>query len=109
MYKMKGSRKSIRRKIRQLKTKLKRRFTKKSRKNHSRRHNMRGGYSAYMNNVPSGPGMSLGGQLSPSLSALATPPIFQRYDNAIDNLNHNALNSFGNSGAGSGFVSRGSY
>ena len=69
--------------------------------------NMRGGYSQYMNNNPSGPGMSLGGQLSSSMSALANPPIFQRYDNAIDNLNHNALNSFGNSGAGMGTFSRG--
>ena len=107
MYKMKGTKKTIRRKIRRIKSKLKRQFTKKSRKNYSRRHNMRGGYSQYMNNNPSGPGMSLGGQLSSSMSALANPPIFQRYDNAIDNLNHNALNSFGNSGAGMGTFSRG--
>ena len=118
MYKMKGSRKSIRRKIRRIKSRLRSRFTKKSRKNHrrsnrraSKRYNMTGGYSQYLNNVPSTPGMSTGGQLSPSMSALANPVPYQRIagDSSVDNLNHNALNLFGKSGAGMGSVSRGSY
>ena len=110
MYKMKGSRKTIRRKIRRLKTKLKRQFAMKSRKNHrrsNRHHNMKGGWAQYQNNMPSLPGMTTGIPLSPSLSALANPPIFERYDNVIDNLNHNALNSYGNSGAGMGTFSKG--
>lgn len=116
MYKMKGSRKSIRRKIRRIKSRLRSRFTMKSRKNHRRsnrksRYNMTGGYSQYMNNVPSTPGMSTGGFLSPSMSALANPVPYKMIagDSSVDNLNHNALNSFGKSGAGMGSVSRGSY
>ena len=71
---------------------------------------MRGGYSQYMNNVPNTPSYSTGGILPPSLSALANPVIFSKLPNsAIDNLNHNALNFFGKSGSGMGFLSRGSY
>ena len=117
MYKMKGTRKSIRRRIRRLKTRLRTRFTMRSRKNHKRsnrsrrHHNMTGGdgYSQFYNNMPSTPGMSTGGYLSPSMSALASPTIYQRIpgDSSVDNLNHNALNSFGKSGAGMGTPSRG--
>jgi hypothetical protein len=115
MYKMKGTRKSIRRKIRRLKTRLRSRFSMKSRKNHKRSHrsryNMKGGdgYGQFYNNLPSTPGMSTGGYLSPSMSALASPPIYQRLpgDSSVDNLNHNALNSFGKGGAGMGTPSRG--
>ena len=123
MYKMKGTRKSIRRRIRRLKSRLRSRFAMKSRKNHkrsnraasnrraSRRYNMTGGYSQYMNNMPSTPNMSTGGPLLPSMSALANPVPFQRMFNtdSTDNLNHNALNLFGKSGAGMGFQSKGSY
>ena len=121
MYKMKGTKKSIRRKIRKLKSKMRSRFAMKSRKNHKRSnrrsasnrksYNMTGGYSQYMNNMPSTPNMSTGGPLSPSLSALANPVPYQRMFNtdSTDNLNHNALNFFGKSGAGMGFQSKGSY
>ena len=120
MYKMKGSRKSVSRRVRQIKSRLRSKYgLKRSRKNHSRRHHgksrgkyvMRGGYSQYMNNVPNTPSYSTGGPLSPLLSALANPVPFKLLPNVngIDNLNHNALNSFGNSGSGSGFPSRGSY
>ena len=119
MYKMKGTKKSIRRKIRKLKSKMRSRFAMKSRKNHRRsnrrsassRYNMTGGYAQYMNNMPSTPNMSTGGPLSPSLSALANPVPYQRMFNtdSTDNLNHNALNFFGKSGAGMGFQSKGSY
>lgn len=114
MYKMKGSRKSITRRIRRIKSRLRSKYgLRRSRKNHSRRRHskiMRGGYSQYMNNVPNTPSYSTGGNLSPSLSALANPVPFKMLPNqSIDNLNHNALNGFGNSGSGMGFPSRGSY
>ena len=119
MYKMKGSRKSVTRRVRQIKSRLRSKYgLKRSRKNHSRRHHksgkkyvMRGGYSQYMNNVPNTPSYSTGGQLSPLLSALANPVPYSVLPNinGIDNLNHNALNSFGNSGSGMGFLSRGSF
>ena len=38
--------------------------------------------------MPSSPGYSLGGNLSATNSALANPPIYRAYDNAIDNYNH---------------------
>uniref|UniRef100_A0A6C0I6S7 Uncharacterized protein n=1 Tax=viral metagenome TaxID=1070528 RepID=A0A6C0I6S7_9ZZZZ len=118
MYKMKGSRKSITRRVRRIKSRLRskyglRRGSKKnvSRRHHSRKHIMRGGYSQYMNNVPNTPSYSTGGPLSPLLSALANPVPFSKLPNinGIDNLDHNALNSFGKSGSGMGFPSRGSY
>jgi hypothetical protein len=119
MYKMRGSRKSISRRIRGIKSRLRSKYgLKRSRKNHSRRHHksgnkyiMRGGNSQYMNNVPNTPSYSTGGQLSPLLSALANPVPYSVLPNinGIDNLNHNALNSFGNSGSGMGFLSRGSF
>jgi len=115
MYKMKGSRKSMTRRIRRIKSRLRSKYgLKRSRKNHSRRHHtkvMRGGYSQYMSNVPNTPSYSTGGSLSPSLSALANPVPFKLLPNVngIDNLDHNALNSFGNSGSGMGFPSKGSY
>jgi hypothetical protein len=116
MYKMKGSRKTIRRRIRQIKSRLRRRIGMKSRKNHKRSNRntskgMIGGYSQHLNNVPHTPNMSTGGPLPVSLSALANPVPYQRIFNSdgLDNLNHFRLNSFGNSGSGMGFLSRGSY
>ena len=46
-------------------------------------------------------------KLSPNLSAMANPPTFQKLQGEPDNLNHYTYNSYGNSGAGSGFASRG--
>jgi hypothetical protein len=114
MYKMKGSRKSVTRRVRRIKSRLRSKYgLKRSRKNNSRRrHNkvMRGGYSQYASNVPNTPTYSTGGQLSPSLSALANPVPFKLLSNqSIDNLDHSELNSFGNSGSGMGFPSKGSY
>jgi hypothetical protein len=124
MYKMKGSRKSVSRRIRRIKSRLRSKYGIKSRKNHSRHahsrktcnkkncsiHHMKGGHSQYMNNVPNTPSFSTGGPLSPLLSALANPVPFKLLpNNSIDNLNHNALNSFGNSGSGMGFLSKGSF
>lgn len=70
------------------------------------------GYSQYMNNNGSVSNVySTGGILSASDSALANPVPVQQLPNATvpDNLNHATLNAFGNIGAGSGFVSRGSF
>jgi hypothetical protein len=117
MYKMKGNKGTIRKRIRKIKSRIRSKFGTKSRKSHKRsnrrgsQHLMRGGYSQYMNNYPDTPSYSTGGILPPSLSALASPTPFTRLANinGIDNLNHNALNSFGKSGSGMGFPSRGSY
>ena len=115
MYKMKGSRKSITRRIRRIKSRLRSKYgLKRSKKNNSRRQYnkvMRGGDSQYASNVPNTPSYSTGGPLSPFLSALANPVPFKLLPNinGIDNLDHNALNLFGNSGSGMGFPSKGSY
>jgi hypothetical protein len=114
MYKMKGGKKSVTRRVRRIKSRLRSKYgLKRSRKNNSRRrHNkvLRGGDSQYASNVPNTPSYSTGGQLSPSLSALANPVPFKLLPNqSIDNLDHNALNSFGKSDSGMGFPSKGSY
>jgi hypothetical protein len=114
MYKMKGGKKSVTRRVRRIKSRLRSKYgLKRSKKNNSRRHHnkvMRGGYSQYASNVPNTPSYSTGGPLSPSLSALANPVPFKLLSNqSIDNLDHSALNSFGNSGSGMGFPSKGSY
>lgn len=119
MYKMKGGKKSVTRRIRRIKSRLrsKYRIRRGSKKNISRRHHrsqynkvMRGGDSQYASNVPNTPSYSTGGPLSPLLSALANPVPFKLLPNqSIDNLDHNALNSFGKSGSGMGFPSKGSY
>ena len=119
MYKMKGSRKSVTRRVRRIKSRLRSKYgiRRGSKKNISRRHHrsqynkvMRGGDSQYASNVPNTPSYSTGGPLSPLLSALANPVPFKLLPNqSIDNLDHNALNSFGKSGSGMGFPSKGSY
>ena len=125
-YKMKNNKKTIRRiksRLRKIKSHLRSKYTSKknrSRKNKSRknrsRKNMRGGlsapnyplgYSQYNNNHPISSTYSTGGVLSPALSALANPvPYKSGADVAIDNLNHNAKNSFGHN-VGAGSASRG--
>ncbi len=123
-YKMKGSKRTIRRRIRRIKSRVRSRYSKRHSRRHSRRRMMRGGsaamsvpnypagHSQYLNNNGSVSNTySLGGQLPPSLSAMAMPPPQQLVANASvpDNLNHNTLNAYGYSGSGSGFVSRGSF
>lgn len=69
---------------------------------------MRGGWAQYQNNMPVYNTYSLGGKLAPEFVGMASPPpISSVTNNAIDNLNHNALNSYGNSGAGMGHASKG--
>ena len=61
----------------------------RSRRRQRRSSKQRGGYSQYQNNQPFSLNYSTGGQLSPSLSALANPvPIDKITNNAIDNYNH---------------------
>lgn len=104
-YKMKGSRRTRRR--------MRSKYARRSRRNKSK--SMRGGmaypagHSQYMNNNGSiSNTYSLGGPLSAGSSALANPPLFSKVENAAvpDNLNRNALNSYGNR-VGAGFASRG--
>ena len=126
-YKMKGSKRTIKRNVRRMKSRVRSRYSKRtarrSSKRSSKRHikggafqppmttpNYPQGYSQFNNNNGSlSNTYSLGGQLSPSSSALANPPIKQLVTDANipDNLNHNTLNAYGNIGAGSGFPSRG--
>jgi len=99
MYKMKSKRH-----IKRMKSRLRSTFRHKKRA--SRRHKrrgQRGGYAQYQNNMPMTQTYSLGGPLSASSSALASPPPYQvlsNCTNCVDNYNH-----FTNSG----FPSRGSY
>lgn len=91
------------------------RRTRNRRARRSRRYHMKGGIANYPeshtqfnnNNGSLSNTYSIGGPLSASNSAMANPPIFNRVGGEPDNLNHNALNSYGNSGAGAGFPSRG--
>jgi hypothetical protein len=123
-YKMRRSKRHIRKIKSRLRRKHSRRYSR--RRKYSRKHRMRGGsapgpmttpnypagHSQYLNNVGSlSNTYSTGGLLTPKDVGLASPPPHQLVANANvpDNLNHNTLNSFGNSGAGSGFLSRGSY
>jgi hypothetical protein len=123
-YKMKGSRKSVKRRIRRIKSRMRSKTRRHS--SRRRRHHMKGGafqppmsvpnypagHSQYNNNNGSlSNTYSLGGPLSASNSALANPPPYKLVENASvpDNLNHNTVNSYGNIGSGSGFVSRGSF
>ena len=108
MYKMKSKRH-----IKRMKSRLRSTFRSKKHasrrhsrvKRHGKRRGQRGGdgYSQFQNNTPMTQTYSLGGQLSASSSALASPPPYQvlsNCTNCVDNYNH-----FTNSG----FPSRGSY
>jgi hypothetical protein len=110
-YKMKGSKRRV---IRRMKSRVRSRFSKRSakrshsrRRSHSRKRSasrgQKGGYAQYQNNTPMTQTYSTGGNLSPALSALASPVPYQvlsNCTNCVDNYNH-----FTNGG----FPSRGSY
>ena len=97
-YKMKGSRKHVSRRVRRMKSRVRSRFSKRSRRHsRSRSHKrsasrgQKGGYAQYQNNMPMTQNFATGGHLSPSLSALATPPPYQVLSNntsCVDNYNH---------------------
>lgn len=90
-YKMKGSRKHISRKVRRIKSRVRSRYNRKGRRTRSR--GQKGGYAQYQNNMPVSSNFSTGGPLAPGLSALASPPPYQKLDCDPDNYNH-----FSNSG-----------
>jgi hypothetical protein len=127
-YKMKGLKRTIKRRVRKMKGRVRTKYASKHK--HYRRarsyRRQRGGafqppavtpnypasYDQYGSNNGSISNVySLGGIVSPGDSALANPPIQSVVANANmpDNLNHNTLNAYGNIGAGSGFLSRGSF
>lgn len=94
-YKM--NKRSLKRKASTLRRKIKKRLTRSK----SRRYRQKGGYSQYQNNLPLTPSYSTGGQLSPSMSALANPvpyKILSAGGNCTDNYNHFT---------GKGFASKG--
>jgi len=100
MYKMKSKRH-----IKRMKSRLRSTFRHKKRasRRNSRvkRRGQRGGYAQYQNNMPMTQTYSLGGPLSASSSALASPPPYQVLNNVgqcADNYNHFS---------GVGFPSRG--
>ena len=89
MYKMNKSQ------SKKWKKKVMRFFSKKNKKlSHSKKHNsksrksrtrkQRGGYAQYQNNLPLTPTYSLGGKLSPTMSALANPPPQHRLNNCTN-------------------------
>jgi hypothetical protein len=109
-YKMKGSRRHVSRRVRRMKSRVRSRLNKRSRSHRrsrshkrsaSRSRGQKGGYAQYQNNMPMTQNYSTGGFLSPSSSALASPPPHQVLSNCtdcVDNYNHFT---------GSGFPSRG--
>lgn len=92
-YKMKGSRKHISRKVRRMKSRVRSRYNRKGRRTRSQRSGQKGGYAQYQNNMPVSSNFSTGGPLAPGLSALASPPPYQKIGCDPDNYNH-----FSNSG-----------
>jgi len=97
-YKMKGSKRHVSRRVRRMKSRVRSRFNKRSRSHRRSRSHKRsasrgqkGGYAQYQNNNPITQTYSTGGHLSPSLSALASPPPYQvlsNCTNSVDNYNH---------------------
>lgn len=66
------------------------------------------GHTQYdLNKIVSNTYSTGGVALGASQSALANPPPTTRLAPEVDNLNHNAPNAYGNTGAGSGFPARG--
>ncbi len=104
---MGGSKKTMKRRVNRMKNRVRSKYARRH-SNRRKSMKMRGGYSQYMNNNGSQSNTySLGSKLDANDSALANPPPVVRVAGQPDNLNHNALNAYGNSGAGSGFASKG--
>jgi hypothetical protein len=124
-YKMKGSKRS--RYVKRMKSRVRSRYSRKMRggkslasmkyRSKKSRRMMRGGIAMapnypgghlqFDNNKVLSNTFATGGPLSPTLSALATPPTIHKLAPQVDNLDHAAPNAYGNYGAGSGFPSRG--
>lgn len=63
----------------------------KTRRTRRRMRKMRGGYAQFSSNVPNTPGYGLAGSsVAPGMSAMANPPVYDRYMNCPDNYNHYA-------------------
>jgi len=86
IYKMRRGTHRLKRRLQSRASSGRRRRRPSSRR--QRRRQQRGGYSQYQNNMPVSAGYSLGGNLSASNSAMANPPLYTAYNNAIDNYNH---------------------
>jgi len=86
IYKMRRGTHRLKRRLRSRTSGKGRRQRHSSRR--QRHRHQRGGYSQYQNNMPVSAGYSLGGNLSASNSAMANPPLYTAYNNAIDNYNH---------------------
>ena len=113
-YKMRGNKKSIRRRI---KSRILHNISRRNVRRTKRRRMRRGGaavapaypagYTQFNSNRMISNNYSVGGPLSADKSALANPPIKSLNAAEVDNLDHSDKNAWGNSGAGSGFPSRG--
>jgi hypothetical protein len=104
-YKMKGGKRTLKRKIRMMKSKIRSKYSKRrhgktcrcklcNKSKRCTRRMMRGGYSQFMNNLPSTPSMSMPVALKPSESALASPTPFAVQNTCQDNYNHYDNSSF---------------
>ena len=79
-----GKKRTMRKRVRKAKKSRKMRRTRRA-------HKMRGGYSQFSSNVPNTPGYGLAGSpVAPAMSAMANPPIYNRYIDCPDNYNHYA-------------------
>lgn len=90
MYKMykKGTKNRVRKTASRKKMMKTKRRNRKSRSQKRRQH---GGYAQYQNNLPMTQTYSLGGKLSPDMSALASPPpqhVLSNCTNCVDNYSY---------------------
>jgi hypothetical protein len=112
-YKMRGNKKSIRRRVKsRILHNISRRNVRRTRRRRMRggaavAPNYPAGYTQFNSNKMLSNNYSVGGLLSAGSSALANPPIKSLNAAENDNLDHNAKNAWGKTGAGSGFPSRG--
>ena len=87
MYKMHSKKRFHKMSLRKKMAKTKRRH--RHRKSRSRK--QKGGYAQYQNNLPMTQTYSLGGKLSPDMSALASPPpqhVLSNCTNCVDNYSY---------------------
>jgi len=100
MYKMSKSRKSVKKSLSRKRHKT-RRTKNKSKNTRHRRRTLRGGYAQYQNNLPLTQTYSLGGKLSPEMSALASPPpqhVLSNCTNCVDNYSYFTNSGFPSKG-----------
>ena len=96
MYKMTGGKRKSKKRISRIKSRMMRMISKKRKRQSNKKYSkktrrQRGGYAQYQNNLPNTPSYSLGGQISPSMSALANPPpqhVLNNCTNCVDNYSY---------------------